>query len=106
MLFGPGDDGGLHVFEYGSTLGFTFQHKELPIPGVEQFIPVFEISGEKQLNHGSEQNSIIANIGFRVNTKAIGRIQPRLGVGYVFPMNEVARQDIHNGIYTSFVFEF
>jgi hypothetical protein len=106
MLFGPGDDGGLHVFEYGCTLGFTFQHKELPIPGVEQFIPVFEISGEKQLNHDSAQNSIIANAGFRVNTKAIGRIQPRIGIGYIFPMNEVARQDVHNGIYTSFVFEF
>jgi hypothetical protein len=106
MLFGTGDDGGLHVFEYGCTFGYTFQHKELPIPGVEQFIPVFEISGEKQLNHGSETNSIIANAGFRVNTKAIGRIQPRIGIGYIFPMNEVARQDVHNGIYTSFVFEF
>jgi hypothetical protein len=106
MLFGPGDDGGLHVFEYGFTFGYTFQHKELPLLGVEQFIPVFEISGERQLNHGSNDNSVIANAGFRLNLKAIGRIQPRLGVGYVFPMNEVARDDIHQGIYTSFVFEF
>ena len=106
MLYGPGDDGGLHTFEYGFTLGYTFQHKELPLPGVDQFIPIFEISGAKQLNHDSAQNSIIANAGFRVNLKAIGRIQPRLGIGYVFPMNEVARADVHNGIYTSFVFEF
>ncbi|MDR3404871.1 MAG: hypothetical protein P4L99_20370 [Chthoniobacter sp.] len=106
ILSGPGEDSGLHVFEYGFVLGCTFQHKELPIPGVQQFIPVFEVSGEKQLNHDSAANSIIANAGFRVNLNAIGPVQPRLGVGYVFPMNEVARADIHHGIYTSFVFEF
>ena len=106
ILSGPGEDSGLHTFEYGSLLGYTIHHKELPIPGVEQLIPLFEVSGSKQLNHGSENNSILGNIGFRVNTKAIGCIQPRIGVGYVFPMNEVARGDVHHGIYTSFVFEF
>lgn len=106
ILSGPGEDSGLHVFEYGFVFGITFQHKELPIPGVQQFIPMFEVSGEKQLNHGESHNSIIGNVGFRVNLKAIGPLQPRLGVGYVFPMNEVAREDIHHGIYTSLVFEF
>jgi hypothetical protein len=106
ILSGPGEDSGLRVFEYGFIFGVTFQHKELPIPGVLQFIPMFEVSGEKQLNHGESHNSIIANAGFRVNLKAIGPLQPRLGVGYVFPMNEVAREDVHHGIYTSLVFEF
>jgi hypothetical protein len=41
-----------------------------------------------------------------VNLKAIGRIQPRLGFGYFFPMNQGARQDVHSGIITSLVFEF
>jgi hypothetical protein len=106
ILSGPGEDSGLRVFEYGFVFGVTFQHKELPIPGVQQFIPIFEVSGEKQLNHGESHNSIIANAGFRVNLKAIGDLQPRIGVGYVFPMNEVAREDIHHGLYTSLVFEF
>jgi hypothetical protein len=106
ILSGPGEDSGLHTFEYGFIVGVTFQHKEIPIPGVQQFIPMFEVSGEKPLNHGELHNSIIANAGFRVNIKAIGELQPRLGVGYVFPMNDVARQDIHHGIYTSLVFEF
>ncbi len=106
ILSGPGEDSGLHMFEYGFIFGCTFQHEELPIPGVQQFIPMFEVKGEKQLNHGESHNSVIANAGFRVNLKAIGSLQPRLGVGYVFPMNEVAREDIHHGIYTSLVFEF
>jgi hypothetical protein len=105
-LFGPGEDSGLHVFEYGFILGITFEHKELPLPGVKQFIPIFEVSGEKQLNHDETHNSILANAGFRVNLKPIGGIQPRIGVGYVFPMNQVARDDVHHGIYTSLVFEF
>lgn len=106
ILSGPGEDSGLHVFEYGFIFGVTFQHKEVPIPGVLQFIPMFEVSGEKQLNHGESHNSIIANAGLRLNLKSIGPVQPRVGVGYVFPMNEVAREDIHHGIYTSLVFEF
>lgn len=102
MLYGPGDDGGLHTFEYGLTLGYAIQK---PLPGVEQFIPVFEISGEKELNH-DQTNSIIANAGFRVNLKAVGRIQPRLGVGYIFPMNKAALDNLQSGVYTSLVFEF
>ena len=106
MLFGPGEDSGLHTLEYGFVLGVTFQHKELPLPGVRQFIPMFEIRGEKQLNHEDAHNSVLADAGFRVNLKSIGNIQPRIGVGYVFPMNQVARGDVHHGIYTSLIFEF
>jgi hypothetical protein len=105
MLYGPGEDGGLDTFEYGFVFGFTFQHKDIPIPGVDQIIPVFELSGEKQLNHDVE-SSVIGNAAIRVNLKAIGRIQPRLGFGYFFPMNQGARQDVHSGIITSLVFEF
>jgi hypothetical protein len=106
-LYGPGADGGLQVFEYGALAGLTFSHKELPIPGVEQLIPLFEFSGEKQLNHDEKgTNTLLGNVGLRVNLKAIGPIQPRLGVGWVFPLNEAARADIHAGIYTSLVFEF
>jgi hypothetical protein len=105
MIYGPGDDGGLNTFEYGFVFGYTIPHKELPIPGVEQLIPVFELSGEKELNH-DVASSLVANVAVRVNLKTIGGIQPRLGVGYFFPLNDTARQDVHHGIYTSLVFEF
>jgi hypothetical protein len=105
MLTGPGDDGGLHTFEYGVLAGFTIHHKELPIPGVESIIPLFEMSGEKEVNHDNS-NSILGNAGIRINLKSIGPIQPRLGVGWVFPMTDAARQDVHAGIYTSLVFEY
>jgi len=106
-LIGGGEDGGLQTFEYGFVFGYTIQHDELPVPGVQQLIPMFELSGESELNradHGS--NSLIADVGFRANLKTIGRVQPRLGCAFVFPIGESARQNIHWGVITSLVFEY
>jgi hypothetical protein len=44
-LFGGEAEGGLQTFEYGFVFGYTIPHKELPLPGVQQFIPVFELKG-------------------------------------------------------------
>jgi len=106
-LFGPGDDGGLQTFEYGFDFGWTFQHRELPLPGVLQFIPVFELAGETGLNKGkSGQTSLLGNAAFRLNLKTIGDVQPRLGVGYVFPLDHNARTEVHHGVFVSLVFEY
>jgi len=106
-LFGPGEDGGLQIFEYGFTLGYTIPHSELPLRGVQQLIPVFELAGTTELNKDNPgQNSLLGNIGFRTNLKNIGGVQPRLGLGFVFPIDSGARVDVHWGIITSLVFEY
>jgi hypothetical protein len=106
-LFGGGDDGGLQTFESGFVFGYTIQHKELPLPGVQQLIPMFELVGDTAMNHeNSGQTSLLGNACFRVNLKAIGEVQPRLGLGFVFPLNDNARADVHWGIVTSLVFEY
>jgi hypothetical protein len=106
-LFGGGDEGGLQSFEYGLVFGCTFSHDELPLPGVQQFIPIFEVSGETELNQDDPgENSLVGNLGLRLNLATIGSIQPRPGIGFVFPMDEAARADLHWGIVTSLVFEF
>jgi hypothetical protein len=107
MLFGPGEDGRLQTFEYGFVFGYTIQHSELPIPGVLQLIPMLELSGETELNHADfRHNSLVGDLGFRVNTKPIGGVQPRLGVAFVFPVDKGARDDVHWGVVTSLVFEY
>ena len=59
------------------------------------------------MNHDNPgQNSVLGNAAFRVNLNSIGRVQPRLGLGFVFPMNSVARAEVHWGIFTSLVFEY
>jgi hypothetical protein len=104
-LFGGGDDGGLQTFESGFVFGYTIQHQELPLPGVLQFIPMFELIGETDMNNGdSGQTGLVGDACFRVKT--IGGVQPRLGMGFVFPINDNARADVHWGIVTSLVFEY
>jgi len=106
-LFGPGEEGGLQTFEYGFVFGYTFPHRALPIPDVEQTIPFLELTGETELNKDNPgHNSLLGNAGFRFNLKAIGEIQPRPGIGFIFPMNSGAREDTHWGVITSLVFEF
>ena len=107
MLYGPAPNGGLHTFEYGFVFGYTIPHKELAIPGVQQLIPVFELQGYKELDNGNvSSNNLQGNAAVRFNLNAIGPIQPRLGVGFVFSITEAAREEVHCGIYTSLVFEF
>jgi hypothetical protein len=106
-LFGPGDQGGLETFEYGFVFGYTIQHEQLPLPDVLQTIPFLELVGDTEMNKENPgHNSLMGNAGLRFNLKAIGRIQPRPGIGFIFPMDSGARDDVHWGVITSLVFEF
>jgi len=106
-LLGPGDDRNLETFEYGFVFGYAIQHDELPLPGVQQFIPVFELQGDTELNKDTPRhNSLLGNAAFRVNLDAIGDVQPRIGLGYVFPIDKGAREDFHWGVFTSVVLEY
>lgn len=106
-LFGPGEDGGLQTFEYGFVFGYAIPHDRLPLPDALQSIPFLELVGNTELNkdnHG--HNSLLGNAGLRFNLKAIGQVQPRPGIGFVFPLNSGARDNVHWGVITSLVFEF
>ena len=97
-----GDEGGLRSFQYGVTLGYAI---EKPCARMEQFSPVLELAGEKDLNK-DETNFLTGGAGIRFNLAAIGKLEPRLGVGYVFPMNKAEVRELHSGIYTQFGFDF
>lgn len=106
-LAGGGAEGGLETFEYGFTFGYFIDHKQMPLPGVQRFIPMFELVGETSLNKDQPgQNSLLGNACFRLNLNPIRGVQPRLGMGYVFPLNNNARTDVHGGIVISLVFEY
>ena len=73
-------DGGIENFEYGFVFGYTIEHEVLPIPGVQQLIPVLEISGARQMNkddHGD--TNTIGDIGFRANLDTIDPSAAALG---------------------------
>lgn len=106
-VIGGGDAGGRQTVEYGFTFGYSLAHSELPLPGIRQFIPLFELVGETGLNKDAAgANRLLGDAGIRVNLKTLGRLQPRLGLGFVFPLNNNARADVHWGLVTSLVFEY
>jgi hypothetical protein len=106
-LFGDGDDGGSEEFEYGLAFAYTIPHKALPIPGVVSFSPLFEVNGELGLNEDEAgQNDVLGSIGFRANFKSFAGLEPSLGLGYIFPMNSIAREDVRWGIAVNLTFEF
>jgi hypothetical protein len=74
---------------------------------VLEFVPGFELQGDTGLNHGeSGHNHLLGNAAVRINFKSIGQIQPRLGAGFVFPVDKGAREDTHWGFITSLVFQY
>ena len=100
-------DGGIQNFEYGFVWGYTIDHDQLAIPGVQQLIPVAELSGSRQMNKDDVgSDNLVGDVGFRANLDAIGTVQPRLGITFVFPVDYGARQDQSWGIDTSLVFEY
>ena len=106
-LFGSKPDGGTETFEYGLVFGWSIPHEQLPIPHVEQVVPVFEIQGDTLLDTSDAgSNSLLGTAALRFNLRSIEAVQPRLGLGYVFPLDKGGRDELRWGIYTSLVFEF
>lgn len=106
LLAGP-EEGGTNSFEYNLVLGYNVEHEQLPLPHVLRTIPIFELNGEAVV-HGREEgtNRLFGTAGFRVNLEPLGIAQPRIGVGYVFPIDQGARDQLRWGIIGSVVFEF
>ena len=68
---------------------------------------MLELRGDTLTNtHQAGNNSLVADLAFRANLRAVGRAQPRIGVGYVFPLDRGARSGLRGGVYTSLVFDF
>jgi hypothetical protein len=100
-------DRGANSLEYNLVLGYNLEREQLKLPGVQRVIPIFELSGDTGLSHEERgQNALFGTAGVRVNLNAVGEVQPRLGVGYVFPIDAGARDQLRWGIVTSLVFEF
>ncbi|HEX5242653.1 MAG TPA: hypothetical protein VFW23_05260 [Tepidisphaeraceae bacterium] len=106
-LYGSKPDGGTGTFEYGLVFGWSIPHEQLPLPDVEQVVPVVEIQGDTLLDTSDAgSNSLLGDAAFRLNLRSIGAVQPRLGLGYIFPLDKGGRNELRWGIFTSLVFEF
>jgi hypothetical protein len=108
MLVGP-EEGGLNTLEYAAVFGYELTRNELRLPGVLSVWPLFELEGEVPLNHDERgHNELSGTLGFRVNFDTIkgSPLQPRIGLGYTFPIDSGARDEFDWGIVTSVILEY
>jgi hypothetical protein len=107
-LIGP-EEGGVTTLEYAAVLGYSIDHRQLPIPTVLRLIPMAELVGERPFNGSDQDRARLRGVlGTRIllDSLANGAIQPRFGIGYVMPLTSAAREDFRWGIIASFVLEF
>jgi hypothetical protein len=104
-LFGPGEDSGEQVLEYAGVLGYN-----IDVNGalaLSRVTPVFEVDGQTALNHAdSGTTALTGAAGANLTFQSISWAQPKILLGYVFPLNDAARQDFDWGITTSLVLEY
>ncbi len=106
-LEGQAPDGGAQHFEYGVLLGYNIDHEQLPLPGVDSVVPIFEIVGEHGINMDDAGKDVLsATVGPRVLFKPVNGWQPKLGLGLVIPLDKGAREEFTWGVLTSVVFEY
>lgn len=100
-------DGGVNTLEYDLVLGWNLEQEDLRLPGVLRTIPIFELNGSRGLaGEGAGENQLFGTAGVRLNFESLGALQPRIGLGIVFPIDQGARNELNWGIVSSLVFEF
>ena len=108
ILVGP-EDRGLSTIEYNVVFAYELTNAELPLPHILSTWPILEFDGEYTLNHDEAgHNELFGTAGFRFNFDSIRWLpaQPRIGIGYTFPIDQGARDEFRWGIVTSLVFEY
>lgn len=106
FVIGP-EESGNQVLEYAAVFGWAIEPEDVPMPrAISRIIPIIELVGERGMNHGNYTHALTGTAGVRVNFAPIGDAQPRIGLGYVFPIDDGGRDELDWGIITSIVFEF
>ncbi|MGA2233569.1 MAG: hypothetical protein ABSH22_21900 [Tepidisphaeraceae bacterium] len=90
---------------YGALLGYELSHDQLPVPLTQRITPNLEFDGQSPFSGGG-QDALFGVAGVDINLKPIGEVQPTLQVGYEFPVDQGARDQLHWGILAEFMFEF
>jgi len=102
-------DHGLSTLEYSAVFGYELPKEVFPLPLVLHATPIFELDGEYTFNQESAgHNELSGTAGFHFDFQSLPFFpaQPRLGIGYTFPIDDGARQSFRWGIVTSIIFEY
>ena len=90
---------------YGTLLGYQITRRQLALPFTRSVTPLFELDGQQPFSrHGAD--ALLGVAGFNWQFAPLGELQPRLGVGYQFPVDRGARDQLRWGIVTQVFLDF
>jgi hypothetical protein len=90
---------------YGASFGYQISHNQFPVPSTQTIIPVFELDGQLPFS-GNGEDALFGVAGINVNLNPIDEAQPTLQLGYQFPLDQGARDQLRWGILANVLFEF
>jgi hypothetical protein len=92
-------------FIYGGSLGYALPHSQLPLPFTESTTPLIELDGQTAFS-GAGQDSLFGVAGFAWEMKVSGDVQPAIEIGYQFPLDQGAGDQLDWAIVASFFLQF
>ena len=90
---------------YGASLGYELPHQQLPLPLTDKLTPIFELDGQTPFSSNG-QDALFGVAGFEIDFHSADDPQPQLEIGYQFPMDEGARNQLRWGIITELILDF
>ena len=92
-------------FIYGANFGYQISRDQLDLPFTDAVIPMFELDGQRALS-GVAQDALFGVAGFDWSFPGIGDAQPKVGIGYEFPVDQGARDQLRWGVIVQFFLDF
>ncbi len=90
---------------YGASIGYVIDHGQLRLPATRSVTPIIELDGQAPLA-GDGQDALFGVVGVNVTFKSAGWLAPRFQIGYQFPLDQGARDELSWGIVSELQFDF
>ena len=90
---------------YGASCGYRITQTQMALPMTRSVTPILELDGQAPFSNGG-QGVLFGVAGFNWQAKVIGELHPRVNLGYQFPLDQGARDQLHWGIVTEVFFDF
>lgn len=92
-------------FVYGVSIGYELFHEQVPLPFTEKLTPIVELDGQTPFSNRG-QDAVFGVSGFDFHGRSVGAMDPHLEVGYQFPLDQGARNQLRWGIVAQLFLEF
>lgn len=93
------------MFIYGLSVGYQIFHEQLPLPLTEKLTPIIEMDGQTPFSSRG-QDALFGIGGCDFHFRSIDGLDPHIEVGYQFPLDQGAQEQLRWGIIAQLFLEF